>query len=406
MCDQCKPEATASSRRRRLWNLPHNCHCPVIGVCLPLNTLRTLVNKTLGGQAVAEDYEIHVGAVAECTTRNRLSNRLQDELDRRYARTLQQYRAAKTAEAVAEMWVEAIRLGDVAGAFWAALTHPQCNEVLQEVLLRDMHMLQHQAGAETRVDIARFKALQQIRSALELELKTTQRRHARALAEKTAENDRLTAETLQLRAANVAKDSQIAFLDQDMSALKSTLANYAQAARTQKKVELLTARQAELETQCQALRQQLAEAKKAPAWQASHAADVTPIAPEPREDDTQPQLEHQVVLCVGGRNGNIANYRAVIEGIGGRFTHHDGGLEDKHSALDASLAAADLVICQTGCISHNAYWRVKDFCKRTGKRCLFVENPSTSSLMRELRQNLAPDPAMESESGAPLQQLS
>jgi hypothetical protein len=89
---------------------------------------------------------------------------------------------------------------------------------------------------------------------------------------------------------------------------------------------------------------------------------------------------------------------------GGRFAHHDGGLEDKLGALDASLAAADLVICQTGCISHNAYWRVKDFCKRTGKRCLFVENPSTSSLVRELRQNLAPsETPAEDDSGVPLQ---
>jgi hypothetical protein len=48
------------------------------------------------------------------------------------------------------------------------------------------------------------------------------------------------------------------------------------------------------------------------------------------------------------------------------------------------LAAADLVICQTGCISHDAYWRVKDHCKRTGKRCVFVESPSTAGLKRAL----------------------
>ncbi len=32
------------------------------------------------------------------------------------------------------------------------------------------------------------------------------------------------------------------------------------------------------------------------------------------------------------------------------------------------------------------YWKVKDFCKRTGKRCVFVENPSTSALVRGLEQ--------------------
>ena len=119
MCEQCKPDAdtnaASGSRRRRLWDLPHACHCPVIGVCLPLNTLRTLVNKTLGGQAQADDYEIHVGAVAECMRRNRLSKRLQDELDRRYAQPIQAFRSARTAVEIAEMWAAAIRQGDVAG---------------------------------------------------------------------------------------------------------------------------------------------------------------------------------------------------------------------------------------------------------------------------------------------------
>jgi len=70
--------------------------------------------------------------------------------------------------------------------------------------------------------------------------------------------------------------------------------------------------------------------------------------------------------------------------VGGRFLHHDGGEEDAVAMLDASLAAADLVICQTGCISHDAYWRVKDHCKRHGKRCVFVDKPSASSLQRAL----------------------
>ncbi|WP_019938880.1 DUF2325 domain-containing protein [Bordetella sp. FB-8] len=390
MCEQCKPDASdvPGSRRRRLWDLPHACHCPVIGVCLPLNTLRTLVNKTLGGQAQADDYEIHVGAVAECMQRNRLSKRLQDELDRRYARDIQALRTAKTALDVAQRWTAAIRQGDVAGTFWAALTHPRSDDVLRDVLLRDMHMLQHQAGAATRMDIARFKVLQQAHADLEAELEKTRSRHARALADRQAENESLSAEVLQLRTEGVARQSQFAALEYDMQRLKASLVDYTQADRLQKKIELLAARQAELEAQNQGLRQRLAQAGKT---QATPVPTSTRAVDAAHEATAVPQLKDQVVLCVGGRNGNLANYRAAIEDIGGRFAHHDGGLQDKHGALDASLAAADLVICQTGCISHNAYWRVKDFCKRTGKRCLFVENPSTSSLVRELRQSLAPE---------------
>lgn len=50
--------------------------------------------------------------------------------------------------------------------------------------------------------------------------------------------------------------------------------------------------------------------------------------------------------------------------------------------LDASLAAADLVVCQTGCLSHGAYWRVQDHCKRTGKSCMLVEQPETLRIVR------------------------
>ncbi|WP_328589838.1 DUF2325 domain-containing protein [Derxia lacustris] len=95
-------------------------------------------------------------------------------------------------------------------------------------------------------------------------------------------------------------------------------------------------------------------------------------------------LRDRAVLCVGGRVNHLARYRQTVEDSGARFLHHDGGLEDKPAQLDSCLAAADLVICQTGCISHAAYWRVKDHCKRTGKRCVFVENPSVASLVRSL----------------------
>jgi hypothetical protein len=51
-------------------------------------------------------------------------------------------------------------------------------------------------------------------------------------------------------------------------------------------------------------------------------------------------------------------------------------------ALEASLQAADLVICQTGCMSHGDYWRVQDHCKRTGKLCMLVDQPDGLQIVR------------------------
>lgn len=52
------------------------------------------------------------------------------------------------------------------------------------------------------------------------------------------------------------------------------------------------------------------------------------------------------------------------------------------AALDAMLDAADLVICQTGCLSHGDYWRVQDHCKRTGKVCVMTDRPDGGKIVR------------------------
>lgn len=377
-------KTTSTSRRKRLWDLSRDTHCPVVGVCIPLTVLRRLVGKVLGGTVQADDYEIHVGAIAECSHRNRMSETLQEELDRRYALTVKRFRAAKTAQALTQLWLDAIYQGDVAGAFWAGLTHPMCDSGLQEGMCRDMHMLQHQAGAMVRADIVRFNALLEENAVLGREMGKHQERHTRLMQEKTQEVERLQQHIVQLRAENIGKESVIAYLNKDLQDLRSAVPELESRQKLQQKINQMQNRQQELEQQVRELKLKQTQAEK------NQVPETAPLAPEPEtpRHRTIPialQLQQRNVLCVGGRSGNVASYRDLIEKVGGRFIHHDGGMEDNSSLLESSLAAADLVICQTGCISHSAYWRVKEFCKRTGKRCVFVENPSVSSLARGLQ---------------------
>jgi hypothetical protein len=123
---------------------------------------------------------------------------------------------------------------------------------------------------------------------------------------------------------------------------------------------------------------------------------VPEALPEPTAAPLLPAIDlgAKAVLCVGGRHGVVAIYRDLVERHGGRFVHHDGGRENTARQLDASLTAADLVICQTGCISHNAYWLVKSHCKRTGKTCVYLDKPSASSFAEGLRR-VPTEPAQE-----------
>jgi len=369
-----------ASRRRRLWELGHACHCPLVGVGLPLGVLRKLVDKVTAGTVMADDYEIHVGAVTECGSRNRLSEALQKELERRYAAVLLRFRAAKTSEQVAELWRTAVANGDVAGAFWAGLTHPRCTAELEEQMCRDLHMVQHQAGACVRADISKFNATMADNTRLTHELAKAQQRTAALLADKSGDSEKHAAQLMQLRAQAVGKDSMIDSLRIELEQLRASIPGLESRAK-------LAERLAQMEQRERAMRNQVAELR----LELTRATEAIPI-----QEETRQVVEHvmkmplrlsdRAVLCVGGRSGNVATYRELIEREGAQFAHHDGGLEDNANRLDASLAAADLVICQTGCISHSAYWRVKDYCKRTGTRCVFIDNPSISSLARGLEQ--------------------
>ena len=62
--------------------------------------------------------------------------------------------------------------------------------------------------------------------------------------------------------------------------------------------------------------------------------------------------------------------------------HTDDDAHADAEWLEHSLRCADLVICQTGCASHGAFWRVEDHCKRTGKTCVLVEQPGALRILR------------------------
>ncbi len=388
MCDKHAPQAVDSSqggsRRRRVWELSQASHCPLVGVALPLPALRKLVERVTGGRLLHDDYDIHVGAVSECALRNPLSEALQKELERRYAADVARFRSARSTEEVGALWAQAVDAGKVPGAFWAALSHARCTPALEQQMCRDIHMVQHQAGACARADIDKVKALAAEHARLVRELARTQGRCQALLQEKSAQAERYEQQLMAGRAALIAKDTDIHQLRSELARLQAEVPELETRQRLANRVAQMEEREAALRAQVAALKAARHAPPDAPAPAGDAPADMPPVPTE-----VPVRLVNRSVLCVGGRSGSVPVYRNVIERVGAQFAHHDGGLEDSAGQLDASLAAADLVICQTGCISHHAYWRVKDHCKRTGKRCIFVDNPSVSSLVRGLQEATA-----------------
>jgi len=377
----CPPPAdeiapASGSRRRRLWEFAPHAHCPVIGVCLPMPVLRRLVDKVLGGQVQGDDYHVHSGAIAECKQRGPMAEAIQRELDRRYAPALRRVACCKSTAALALAWKDGRAGEDVAGALWATLTHARCDALLEEDVLHDIHMLQHQLGASDRADRRRLHELQARNDGLTQELAAARQRAAAHAAEQARKVEQLQADLMHTRAELIGRDTTIASLGERLAALEAAAPGLARRFELAREGERQLERIQALERALNRLRQE-EPARRAPP---ESPAAPSVAAPAP----AVVTLVDRAVLCVGGRAASVPAYRRLVERTGGRFLHHDGGEHDNVSALDSTLAAADLVICQTGCISHDAYWRVKDHCKRTGKRCVFVENPSRSGLQRAL----------------------
>jgi uncharacterized coiled-coil protein SlyX len=387
-----EPDASVGSRRRRLWDLGGHAHCPVIGVCLPLPAMRRLARKVMDGEPVTDDYELHCGMVADCKRRTPMAEAVQRELDRRFLLPLRRAAARKTEEALAGWWQEQGTSKDLPGALWATLTHPRCTDALEHHVLGQVHMIQHQVGMASRVELARFEALIDENAVLARELAGAQQRSARQAAEHANRVEALQSEVVRLRGQVMAAQGVAAALRQDLHELRSTMPDLdirrrlaGRSAQQEERLrELLRALQQE-RGEVARLRDLLAAlAAPAAATQGQMpAAQLLELKPRPAAPMETP-LAERAVLCVGGRTASVPVYRRLIESRGARFLHHDGGEEHGAGPLESTLAAADLVICQAGCVSHNAYWRVKDHCKRTGKRCVFVDTPSATSLQRAL----------------------
>jgi len=386
---------SAGSRRRLLWELDSRAHCPVVGICLPLPALQRMVDKAYRGQNIDKGYDLHKGAVGECKSRNMLTEAMQRELEQRHKITLQQAARLKTTDTLAAWW-QAESPKDLAGPLWATLTHPRCTPELERQILGEVHMLQHQVGAAQRADLKRLEAVLDENAVLGRELARAQQRQSQQSNQNVMRLAALQDQIMQLRGEVITRDTQLAALKTQLLQLEEAVPDLAcrvkQAAELQVQADRIHALERALLLSQQKSERQgrlLGAQTTEPEWCSPQADSVTQIANT--SANQTPCLDDLAVLCVGGRTASVPLYRHIVEGTGGRFLHHDGGDEESVSKLDATLAAADLVICQTGCISHNAYWRVKDHCKRTGKQCVFVENTGTTSLKRALLALQQPD---------------
>jgi hypothetical protein len=105
----------------------------------------------------------------------------------------------------------------------------------------------------------------------------------------------------------------------------------------------------------------------------------------PRESSlVSANLKDITILYVGGRPNQIPHLRDITESRGGKFLHHDGGIEDSDLLLTNLVAKANIVVFPVNCVSHKAMTLVKRTCRSSDTRYLALRSSAVSTFFASL----------------------
>jgi hypothetical protein len=373
------PEA-GNAHRTRIWEFSTNLHCSIIGTCLTTAELRQVLDKLkLAGAAAASEHDLHIMGVTVAARRENGAKFLQKALDRRHCTAITRFAEAKDGAAVLTLWSDALKQGDIPGAYWAALTHPMTTEDIVKHVFGDVHMLSHLVGAANRADIRRLRELEQQNAELTAKIERQQRQLQEGFARRDQTIRRLT-DILSQRTEEQTQHDAASAVDHVIRDLNQRLASQsARAVRSEQRVADLVTKLKACERALEASEGQCAQARRELELIERHLAAVT--QPEPEETLRLPAV---TLLYVGGRAHQVPLMRQLTESTGATFVHHDGGIEHSLGLLSGLVSRADHVMFPVDCISHDAVAAVKRLCRQTGKAYEPLRTTSLACLLSAL----------------------
>jgi uncharacterized protein DUF2325 len=390
-----QPPADAATaqpvRRSKIWELSDTLHCSIIGTCLSNAELRhVLVRLDAKGVESADEHELHVLGVMLAGRRESGAKLLQRALDRRHGLSIKQYGRAKDEAELRRMWDESVRSGDIPGAYWALLSHPLASEAIIKKAFRDVHMLSHLVGAANRADIRRLRQLEDELGVLTGKLERQQKQLRDGFTSRD-ETIRQLKEMLIRRAEHPADD---AARDSDAGGEIETLRSV--IAELNRKLGQETARRERLEQRLHAASSNMQRTEAALRTMADERDafvrdlelvedQLAGLIKEPTDSAEGPlELAGRTILYVGGRANQIPQMKAMVERMGARFLHHDGGIEHSAALLPGLVGRADHLFFPVDCISHDAVATIKKLCRQLERPYHPLRTASLAALVASL----------------------
>lgn len=362
----------ASSRRLRFWEYTDAAHCLVVGTCLSHADLLKIGRKLhLRYDDDVLDHDVHSYFVSKANLESPEARAMHKLLDLRHSGMLRIV-SRQPESALPELWQQMKDSGQIAGALYAFMTLRIVPQPLRARIFGEVHMLSHLLGASYRQQSAETIRLQ-------AELEETRIRRMRVEAG--------------LHASLEEKTSHIRKMEDEVAKLRGALAEARSApdptgkapvsGKSQRAIEMARKRAQAAEAENHRLQLRLDSLKR----------DNNRLRLAARKQQIQitderagPDLQGCSILYLGGKSKLVPHLENHARSSGASFMHHDGGLEDNITRIDAVLPSVDCVVCPINCISHDACLRAKHGCQKLGKVFLPLKNDSQACFKQALKQ--------------------
>jgi hypothetical protein len=385
---QVKTMAVPKRIRRPLGDMGHFL-CPLLGTCLAYKELQKIA-RSFKYQGETTPYNLHTWLINACQKAPAVAKYVQKYLTGKYRVTMKLIDEFE-AKDLEQAWDEAVRDGQVAGAFWAIMTRLDMTPEIIERVFGEVHMMSHLQGSEVRAELKKMKSL------------TLENLHLQ---------DRVQKLTARLEGVRERRDE----LARTLSGLKLKFTQLQrQLARAEKTLQSHAAGEVlqGLHHEAELLRDQLAgeqrlreklerqlENFRAPAPETILPCRLAVAAEGGTGDLDLPEMDCPLargepcpkacnlnILFVGGLDRLTPHYRSLVEEeFGATFSRHDGNLRNGKARLTGMVQKADIVLCPISVNSHLACLCAKKFCKRLNKPCLMLRKASLGTVEQALRQ--------------------
>jgi hypothetical protein len=369
-----EPRAEPARRRLKIWEIQSNWLCSIVGTCLgPSDVDRILRRAGVRFQDGAQAYDIHGFMVVRASERGRVGREINKTLDEKYAAVVRKVGAEQDQGGLAALWDDLCGRGQVAGAYWAIMSHAHVPEDLKVHAFGEVHMLSHFMGGYNRHSAKELWAAERQIQELGGRLARA-RRHGQETAlareqrigELEQELERTRAEAVKAQAERARRPA--------------AAATAARQRRGERRLAAARARMEALERENQRLRALLDVLSDQTPPPAAPAPEACPIAAAPASAP-----EGRCVLYVGGRCQLLPHLRARAAACNACLLHHDGGQEETLQALDGLVDRADVVFCPIDCVSHQACLKVKSLCRRRAKPFVPLRSSSATCFLQAMK---------------------